>query len=119
MAKIERVLQDGRYWYPVSTAARLLRTNAAKVRQLMGDGTLEWCQKGRSRIMMVSTESTDAYRLSEKNPNRDTIKASLRSPDPLHRGGGALPKLADRDMEAEERRRSDVFVRTWDPRAKE
>lgn len=116
MSGIDRVLQDGRYWYPVGSAARRLRTSATKVRELMGNGTLDWCQKGRSRVMMASVESVEAYLLSEANPNRAAIARSLRSPNPLARRPNDPPKLGDRE---EDSHRSDIFVRTWDPRAKE
>lgn len=69
--------------------------------------------------MMVSVESTDAYRISDQNPKREAIRSALRSPDPLARQATDLPKLGARDLEAEEAQRSDIFVRTWDPRAKE
>jgi len=114
MPKIERVFQEGTYWYPVPSAARLLGTNATKIRQLMGNGTLEWSMKSRGSLMLVSATSVEAYRASDANPKRGAIHPSLRSQDPLRSG---LPKMGDRDLEAEERRRSDIFVRTWDPRA--
>lgn len=119
MASIERVWQDGQQWYPVGSAARLLGTTAPKVRELMGDGTLEWCQKGRSQIMMVSVASTEAYRTSAANPKRSKARSLNLSPDALARGANNLPKLGDRDRQKEEARRSDIFVRTWDPRAKD
>ncbi|RZI59621.1 MAG: hypothetical protein EOP94_02700 [Zymomonas sp.] len=115
MPAIERVMQDGRYWYPVGSAARRLATTATKIRALMGAGVLEWCQKGNSRILLVSVESLEAYRLSPANPRAGALSAALRSPDPLARRSADLPKLGDRDREVEEARRSDIFTRTWEP----
>lgn len=115
MAGINRVSQDGKLWYPVSFAARQLHTSTPKVRELMGRGTLEWCQKGRSKILLVSVESLERYRRSDENPHNGKINRALRSPDPLARRPGDLPKLGDRRKP--QPGGFGVFVPTWDPRS--
>ena len=115
MPGIERVLQEGRYWYPVGSAARRLQTTASKVRELMGSGVLEWCQKGKSRTLLVSVDSTEAYRLAAPEPKRKAISKSLRSPDPLKRASADIPKLGDRSDDTV--RTHSVFTPTWDPRS--
>ena len=80
MAGIERIFQDGQHWYPVGSAARRLRTTATKIRELMGIGTLDWCQKHRSVVLLVSAKSVEAYlqlpenllRAQERGLNRST-----------------------------------------------
>lgn len=114
----ERILQDDRWWHPVPAAARRLRTNPNKIRALMGDGTLEWCQKGNTRTLMVSVESVEAYRTSKANPK--AVKpgnSSARSPDPLARRAGDLPKMGDRDPSQQIGSGWGVFAPTWDPRS--
>lgn len=41
---IKKVLHDGESYYSVSDAARYLGTTPAKIRQMMGDGSLGWTQ---------------------------------------------------------------------------
>ena len=43
--------------YTVGTAARLMRTTPARVRGLMGDGTLEWNQARVNGPILVTVES--------------------------------------------------------------
>lgn len=115
MAGIERVLQEGRYWYPVGSAARRLQTTANKVRELMGADVLEWCQKGKSRTLLVSMDSVEAYLRALPEPKRKAISKSLRSPDPLKPTSSAIPKLGDRSDDTV--RTYSVFTPTWDPRS--
>jgi hypothetical protein len=49
---------DGRFWIPVGRAARLIGTNAAGLKKLMADGTLDWTQsRANSRILVVDEEA--------------------------------------------------------------
>jgi hypothetical protein len=116
MSPVDQVLQNGRYWYPVAFAARRLRTSAKRIRELMGNGTLDWCQKGRSRIMIASVESVEAYLSSEKNPKRASISPSLRSPDPLARRANDIPKLGNR--KDGDTNRSNIFLKSSDSKSK-
>ena len=53
-----KVIKDGRAYYKVGDAAKLLGTNAAKVKALMGSGQLEWMQlRAGSKTMLISAES--------------------------------------------------------------
>jgi len=81
----------------------------------MGSGVLEWGQKGKSRTLLVSVDSTEAYRLAAPEPKRKAISKSLRSPDPLKRASADIPKLGDRSNDTV--RTHSVFTPTWDPRS--
>ena len=111
----KRVNQDGKLWYSTSFAARQLHTSVPRVRELMGRGTLEWCQKRRSKALLVSVESVELYRRSEDNPHKGKVNRTLRSPDPLARQTGDLPKLGDRREPP--LGGFGVFAPTWDPRS--
>src|SRR3546814_8693485 len=53
---------EGRGWLIASRAAALLGTNAAGIRKLMGDGTLEWRQARRSEERRVGKECVSTCR---------------------------------------------------------
>ena len=59
MKKPERkIIHEGRAWYTVPAAARMLSTTAPKVRELMGAGELEWAQAPRRNgPIIVSADS--------------------------------------------------------------
>src|SRR3546814_18187178 len=50
---------EGRGWLIASRAAALLGTNAAGIRKLMGDGTLEWRQARTNSSVLVVDERQD------------------------------------------------------------
>jgi hypothetical protein len=55
---VKKVILDGQTYYSIADAAKMLGTNAKKVRQLMGDGELEWRQtRFNSKRFVVSGES--------------------------------------------------------------
>lgn len=62
---MKKYMKDGKAHYSVADAARLLRTNAQKVRELMGDGTLEWNQTRVNGRLIVEAESIWRYRERE------------------------------------------------------
>jgi hypothetical protein len=115
VAAITRVTQDGKFWCSTSFAARQLHTSVPKVRELMGRGTLEWCQKRRSKALLVSLESVDLYRRSEDNPHKGQVNRSLQLPRPLQGQIGNPPKLGDRRKPQPQG--FGVFAPTWDPRS--
>ena len=45
MAKHDRIVRDGKVFYSVPETARMLKTSANKVRDYMGDGSLEWIDR--------------------------------------------------------------------------
>ncbi len=57
MPKPTTVLINGVPYHPVPIAARLLGTTPAKIRALMGDGTLEWKQTKENGAIVVSAAS--------------------------------------------------------------
>lgn len=53
-----KVIKDGKAYYKISDAAKILGTNAVKVRQLMGRGELDWIQlRPGSKTLLVSADS--------------------------------------------------------------
>lgn len=56
-----KVIHDGRVWYGVPAAARLLHTTTAKVRDIMGKGEVEWIQLKTGGKLLLSAESILAY----------------------------------------------------------
>jgi hypothetical protein len=52
---------EGQIYCKVSAAAKLLGTTPAKIRQLMGDGTLEWTQARVNGQIVVSRDSLVRY----------------------------------------------------------
>ena len=113
MAGIKIVRHGDRRWYPVGSAALRLSTSTAKVKALMGDGTLEWCQKGNSRTLLVSLDDVETFRNASGDALREKSLIRSRSPDALRRRPSDLPKLGEND--GANAGRSDVFLKTWDP----
>ncbi len=56
--------------YTVGTAARLMRTTPARVRGLMGDGTLEWNQGRINGPIVVTVESVRRYLRARDAPGQ-------------------------------------------------
>lgn len=61
---------DGRTYCKVSVAARFLGTTPGKIRQLMGDGTLEWAQARVNGPIVVSRDSLVRYMKTRKGVSR-------------------------------------------------
>jgi hypothetical protein len=60
--RVERkIIHEGRAWYTVPGAARLLRTNTAKIRAIMGSNEVEWTQLKTDGKLLVSVESLLSY----------------------------------------------------------
>ena len=57
---------DGKVYCRVSAAAKLLGTTPGKIRQLMGNGTLEWNQAKANGPILVSRESLVRFMESKK-----------------------------------------------------
>ena len=60
--KARAIGHKGKVYYDVASTARLLRTTAAKVRHLMGEGELEWTQLRRGGRLVVRAESIAGYK---------------------------------------------------------
>ncbi len=57
MAKHDRIVRDGKVFYSIPETARMLKTSANKVRDYMGDGSLEWIQFETNGRLYVTAES--------------------------------------------------------------
>lgn len=60
--KAKKIAHKGQVYYDVASTARLLRTTAAKVRRLMGEGELEWTQLRLGGRLVVRAESIADYK---------------------------------------------------------
>lgn len=54
---LKKILHQGNAYYSVGDAARYLGTTATKVRQMMGDGSLEWAQLRTNGRLLITAES--------------------------------------------------------------
>jgi hypothetical protein len=69
-----KIIRDGKIYYTVGAAAKLLRTNTMKVKQLMGDGSLEWSNLRVNGPLYISEASVLAYQrkqLEQKRAERE------------------------------------------------
>ena len=58
MSKIlKKILHDGSAYYSVGDAAKYLGTTAVKIRQMMGDGSLQWAQLRTNGRLLITAES--------------------------------------------------------------
>jgi hypothetical protein len=60
-----RIIRDGKTYHTVGAAAKLLRTNTMKIKQLMGDGTLEWSNLRVNGPLYISEASILAYKTKQ------------------------------------------------------
>ena len=63
---MRKYLKDGKPYYSVADAAKLLGPNAAKVRELMGTGQLAWNQTRLNGRLIIDAESIVRYREQQK-----------------------------------------------------
>jgi excisionase family DNA binding protein len=54
---MKKVLHNGEVYYSVSDAAHYLGTTTTKIRQMMGDGSLEWTQFRVNGRLFISAKS--------------------------------------------------------------
>jgi len=57
-----RIVQGGEVYCSVGRAAKMLRTNTMKMKQLMGDGSLDWLNLRVNGRLVVTASSIAAYR---------------------------------------------------------
>jgi hypothetical protein len=63
---MRKYVKEGKPYYSVADAAKLLGTNASKVRELMGSGQLEWNQTRLNGRLIVDADSIVRYREQQK-----------------------------------------------------
>jgi hypothetical protein len=71
-----KILRDGKTYYTVGAAAKLLRTNTLKVKQLMGDGSLEWSNLRVNGPLYISEASILAYQRKQLERKRAAQKGN-------------------------------------------
>jgi hypothetical protein len=66
---LPRIVKNGIAYHTVGNAAKVLGTNTMKVKQLMGDGTLEWLNLRINGRIYITEASILAYKraLMEKS----------------------------------------------------
>ena len=65
-----KVTHAGKTYYSVGGAAKLLSTNTMKVKQLMGDGNLEWSNLRVNGPLYISEASILAYQREQLERKR-------------------------------------------------
>lgn len=94
---------EGRGWLIASRAAALLGTNAAGIRKLMGDGTLEWRQ-ARTNSSVLVVDERQVFDL--RHERQRWKKEGAFKPEPRVRQRKAPPPSG---------KGYGVFERTWNP----
>jgi hypothetical protein len=67
--KARAISHKGKVYYDVASTARLLRTTAARVRQLMGAGELQWTQLRRGGKLVVPAEYIVEFKRRLSDPH--------------------------------------------------
>lgn len=69
--RVERkIIHEGRVWCTVPAAARLLHTTTARVREVMGQGQVEWIQLKTDGKLLISVESLLSYEQRTAAPKK-------------------------------------------------
>jgi hypothetical protein len=77
---IKKIVHNGKTYYSVGAAAKMLHTNTMKVKQLMGDGSLEWLNLRVNGPLYIPEASILAHQrtLLEKKRAEFAAKQSQR-----------------------------------------
>jgi hypothetical protein len=59
---MKKYVKSGKTYYSVGDAAKLLQTSAPKIRELMGNGILEWTQTRVNGRLVVEAQSILRHR---------------------------------------------------------
>jgi hypothetical protein len=65
-----KVIHAGKTYYTVGAAAKLLRTNTVKIKELMGDGSLEWSNLRVNGPLYISEASILAWQRKQLERKR-------------------------------------------------
>jgi hypothetical protein len=89
--KARKISHKGEVYYDVASTARLLRTTAAKVQHLMGEGELEWTQlrRGGKRQRLEHSREVSRGPLRQTNISkyRKAMPRRLRTLIAMQEGG--------------------------------
>ncbi len=93
---------------PLTRAATLLGTNTAKIKQMMGDGTLEWAQVPRGTSLLVAEDDVMKLALERQVGIKSAAKrAKAGTRTARERGISMLSNPGPPP--------TGIFQRTWDP----
>lgn len=107
---------DGKRWMPIGRAAKLIGTNTATVKRMMGDGRLEWSQNPNGLALLV--EETGVLALRQERGTglaevRKRAAATLTTAD--QRGTSMAATAAPRRSAVSGGGGLGVFDKSWDP----
>ena len=71
---VVRKTHNGIAYFSVGGAATFLGTNTAKIKQLMGDGTLDWCNLRVNGRIFVTAASLIKYKQQPVDAKHATIQ---------------------------------------------
>lgn len=112
---------EGQRWLPLPRAAKMLATNMATIKRLMGDGTLEWRQLYEGWTTFVVEEAGIIRLRAERNTARTEVQrrttASTRTARQRNMAQGYSERAASAENAAiwAAKPRLSVFDKTWDP----
>jgi hypothetical protein len=107
---------DGRSWMPIGRAAKLIGTNTATVKRMMGDGRLEWRQNPNGLALLVEETGVLALRRERGTGLAEVRKraaATLTTAD--QRGTSMAGTAASRRSAVSGDGGLGVFDKSWDP----
>lgn len=67
-----KIIYEGRPWYSVPAAARLLHASTVRMREIMGKGEVEWTQMRKGGKLVVSIESLLKYESTQGKVRKGT-----------------------------------------------
>ena len=71
--KVKQIIKDGKIFYSVADAARLLGTTKSNVQTLMGADLLEWDQTRLNGRLIVNAKSIERYKLCAGDPKLEEL----------------------------------------------
>lgn len=108
--------REGRRWLPISRAAELLATNAARIKKLMASGELEWIPlRSGSKTFLVDQAKIFALRQEWHVARKETARRAQAATRSAKERGASLNSFSRPVPLGDGRGRPSVYERTWDP----
>ncbi len=106
---------DGKRWMPIGRAAKLIGTNTATVKRMMGDGRLEWSQNPRGLTLLVEESGVLALRRERGTGLAEVRKRAAATLTTADQRGTSMAATAAPRRSAVSGGGPGVFDKSWDP----
>lgn len=107
---------DGKRWMPIGRAAKLIGTNTATVKRMMGDGRLEWSQNPRGLTLLVEETGVLALRRERGTGLAEVRKRAAATLTTADQRGTSMAATVERARRpAVSGGGPGVFDKSWDP----